>query len=73
VLRERLDDAELEQVAAFFTAIQPVREALGEDVCREVSVGSTREEVLNKVRQFVDPFYLKIDDDAVNRVLADKT
>jgi hypothetical protein len=27
---------------------------------------------LNKVRQIIDPFYLKVDDDAINRVLADK-
>lgn len=27
---------------------------------------------MNKVRQIIDPFYLKVDDDAINRVLADK-
>lgn len=26
---------------------------------------------MNKARQFIDPFYLKTDDDTINRVLAD--
>lgn len=72
VLSQRLNDAELEQVALFFAAIQPVKEALGEEVCKEISIDKTQEEVLNKVRQIIDPFYLKADDDAINRVLADK-
>lgn len=32
----------------------------------------TPEELLNKIRQFIDPFYPKVDDDAINRVCADK-
>ena len=67
-----MNDAELEQVALFFAAIGPVKEALGEDVCKEISIDKTPEDILNKVRQLIDPFYLKTDDDAVNRVLADK-
>lgn len=30
------------------------------------------EEIVNKIRQFIDPFYAKCDDDSLNRVLADK-
>lgn len=34
ILGQRLNDAELEQVSLFFTAIAPVKEALGEEICK---------------------------------------
>ena len=49
-----------------------VKEALGEDVWREIQIDQTREQVLNRVRQIIDPFYLKVDEDALNRVIADR-
>ena len=33
-LAKRLNDAELEQVGLFTTAIGPVKEALGEEICK---------------------------------------
>lgn len=48
-----------------------MKEALGEDVFKEIPIDRTPEEIVNRVRQLIDPFYLKVDDDSINRVLAD--
>lgn len=42
-LSQRLNEAELEQVALFFTGLQPVKEALGEEVCKEIPIDKTPE------------------------------
>jgi adenylate/nucleoside-diphosphate kinase len=49
-----------------------VKEALGEEVCKEILIDKTPEEIVNKIRQIIDPFYLKVDEDSLNRVCADK-
>jgi hypothetical protein len=36
-------------------------------------IDKTIEEIINKIRQIIDPFYLKVDEDSINRVCADKT
>ena len=41
-------------------------------MCKELFIDKTPEEIVNKIRQIIDPFYLKVDDDAINRVCADK-
>lgn len=71
-LQKRLTDAELEQVGLFTAAIGPVKEALGEEICKEIMIDKTPEEITNKIRQIIDPFYLKADEDSINRVCADK-
>lgn len=63
----------MEQVANFMGAIGPVKEALGEEVFKEITnLELTPEEIVNKIRQFIDPFYPKTDEDNLNRVCADK-
>lgn len=71
-MQKRLTDAELEQVGLFTAAIGPVKEALGEEICKEIMIDKTPEEITNKIRQIIDPFYLKADEDSINRVCADK-
>ena len=41
-------------------------------MCKELFIDKTPEEIVVKIRQIIDPFYLKADDDAINRVCADK-
>ncbi|MCB0370601.1 MAG: hypothetical protein KDD45_14535 [Bdellovibrionales bacterium] len=41
VLSKRLNDAELEQVANFNTGIAAVKEALGEETCKEIQIDKT--------------------------------
>ncbi len=71
-LAKRLNDAELEQVGLFFAGIGPVKQALGEQICKEILIDKTPEQIVNKIRQIIDPFYLKVDEDSLNRVCADK-
>lgn len=35
-------------------------------------IDKTPEEIVNKIRQIIDPFYIKPDEDGLNRVCADK-
>jgi hypothetical protein len=37
-----------------------------------VLIDKSPEEIINKIRQIIDPFYLKVDEDNLNRVCADK-
>lgn len=60
-LSQRLNDAELEQVAAFTTAIAPVKDALTEEIFKEVLIGDTIDNLTIKVRNIIDPFFLKPD------------
>jgi hypothetical protein len=58
-------------VAAFIAAVGPVKDALGEDVFKEVLIGDTIQNITTKVKNIIDPFYLKPDDEAFNRTSAD--
>jgi hypothetical protein len=40
-LQKRLNDAELEQVGLFTAAIGPVKEALGEEISKEILINQT--------------------------------
>lgn len=58
-------------MAAFNTAVGPVKEALTEEVFKEVLIGDTVDNIIIKVRNIIDPFYLKPDEENLNRVSAD--
>ena len=54
------------------TNIGPVKEGLGEETCKQININQTPDEIVNKIRQLIDPFYSKCDQDSLNRVCADK-
>ena len=37
-----------------------------------MNINQSPEEIINKIRQIIDPFYSKCDEDSLNRVCADK-
>ena len=48
-----------------------LKEALGEDVCKEVSLNGTPEEVLNRIVVTIDPFFVQVDDPVAVKTTAD--
>lgn len=48
-----------------------LREAVGEDNVKEVSIEGSKEEVWIRVRTLLDPFYIRVDDESLVRVPGD--
>lgn len=47
------------------------KEHLGDEIVKEISCNGNRDEVLIRIRNEIDPFYLKIDNAEDNRTTAD--
>jgi len=48
-----------------------VKEAFGEELIKEVSIRGSKEDVLKRVLNIIDPFYIKCDEESNIRVSAD--
>lgn len=68
ILLQRNPDINVEfELAAVGTMGTILREVLGEDNVKEVGIEGTKEEVFNRVRIQLDPFYIKADSEDLVR------
>jgi len=53
------------------TAATVLKEAIGEENVKEVSIEGSIKDVYNRIRTLIDPFFIRCDDEAMVRVTGD--